>query len=235
MEFSCRFKEFKLRNTMKHCYIFLVFTLFATIAVGQVEINPDVIILESDGSNVDVKIEVTNSTGDYLDIYWMLEKAADFPEEWGITVCDDEICYLENTFKSSPNLPNDMVANYTFTFKFTITGNGVAGKSYGILHLYSDSKCDNEVAVSNPPPTSVDREIIEDIELFPNPASDFFSIRNDKEIKSIEVLSVTGKGILNEKHNAGQRHNIMEVSSGVYFVVLKDANGKNVKTLRLLK
>ena len=145
---------------MKPLSTLLLTFLFTLALSAQITINPDVIAFQTDGEMINVKINVTNNSNDYTDIYWKFVPAENFPAEWGITVCDDETCYLENIIQCSPGGPNDMTAGYDFDFKFTINPNGVEGTSYGILYLYDDSKFENEVAVSSAPITFVSDDVI---------------------------------------------------------------------------
>lgn len=220
---------------MKQFFTLLFTFLFAAVVSAQITISPDVIAFQSDGEAIDVKIDVTNNTNEYKDIYWKFELADDFPEAWGITICDDETCYLENTLQCSPGGPNDMVAGYSFKFKFTINPNEVSGSTYGIIHLYDDSKFENEVAVSKAPITFVKDDIIQEITLYPNPASEYFQIKNDEIVKKVEILSVTGQILLSEAHVADKTYSITHLPKGVFFAILRDENGEKLKTLRLMK
>jgi hypothetical protein len=214
----------------------LLFTIFISVALSaQIVIDPDIIMFEATEEGVEVKIDVTNNTDEFTEIYWMFEPAENYPEEWGLTICDTRTCYVENTFISSINLPNLVDPSETILFKFTITSNGVEGTSFGILHLYSDSKFENEIAVSKPLITSVSDEVFENIVIYPNPASDYFQIKSDAQVKSLVVASITGQVLLSGNHTKGKMHSISHLPKGVFFVILRDENDDKIKTLRLIK
>ena len=211
--------------------IFISSTLSA-----QIVIDPDIIMFEATGEDeIVVSVDVFNYTDEFTEIYWIFEKGENFPDEWGTTICDTRICYAENTYKSNANLPNLVDSNGKMFLKFTIATNDVEGSSFGIVHLFSDSKFENEIAVSNAPITSVNNEIVKNIVIYPNPASDYFQIKNDANVKSVEVASITGRTLLSANHIEGKMHSIVDLSKGVFFVILRDENGDKVKTMRLIK
>ena len=216
----------------------LLFTIFISATLSaQIIIDPDVIMLEATTEGVEVKIDVTNSTGEFTEVYWKFDKGETFPEEWLLNICDARTCYTEvdDGHHSNINLPNLLDPNETMVFKFIVTANDIDETSFVILHLYSDSKFENEVAVSKPLVTSVSNEIFEDIVIYPNPASDYFQIKNDAQVKSLKVASITGQILLSENHTEGKMHSISDLAKGVYFVVLRDGNEDKLKTLRLIK
>ena len=202
---------------------------------AQVEINPEVLMFETDGSDFKIEPEVINNTEFNTNIYWMFEKGENFPDAWSVIICDDTLCYSPNTFKSSGLLPNLMNAGYSFKFKMTVQANGVAGSSYGILHLYDDNNCSNEVATSMPPTTSVNTDAIDHYVVYPNPASEIFRIKNDQHVKSIEILNSSGQVQIKEIHQKGQVHSISHLSNGIFFLKLKDGNGEILKIEYLTK
>ena len=221
---------------MKLITTLLITVFISATLLSQIVIDPDIIMFEPIGEeSIDVKINVTNNTDEFTEIYWMFEKGENYPEEWGTTICDARICYLEDIFKSNMNLPNQLDPSQTMIFKFTIATNGVEGSSYGILHLYSDSKCENEVAVSKSPISSVSDELIESIVIYPNPASEYFQINNDNFVKSVEVTNIIGRTFLSENHAVDKMYAISHLPNGVFFVILRDENNKKIKTLRLIK
>lgn len=210
--------------------------LFSSL-IGQFGLDPEVILIESlGGEDVEVKVDFTNNTGEFVNIYWMCETDENYPKEWGTIICDKATCYGEDTFKSNPNLPNEMEAGSSFVFKFSINANGAAGKSYLILHAYDDEDCENEVATSNPPPLStLSEKEIANLLVYPNPTQDYFGIRNDENVKSIDIINSSGKLLLSTSHQKDEKHSITNLSSGVFVAVLKDSENNILKSLYLYK
>jgi len=214
--------------------LFLSLFLFSSL-VGQFGLDPEVILIESDGNDVEVKVEITNNTGEFANIYWMCEMDENYPKEWGTIICDNATCYGEDTFKSNPNLPNAMEPGYSFKFKFTISANGASGSSYVIMHMYDDEDCANEVATSNPPSVSVNDTDLESLVVYPNPTQGYFGIRNDESVKSIDVVTSTGQILISTSHEKNEKHSITNLASGVFVVVLKDSEDNIIKSMYLYK
>ena len=213
----------------------LIISFFACSLFAQVSIDPEVIIMESGGWDViDVKYTITNNTDEFTELYWMFEKGEDFPPEWGVILCDSRTCYAENRFKTSPNLPNLLEPDSSFIYKVTIKAYGTAGSSYGILHMYSDGECTNEIATSKVPPVSVDEEVNEGISIYPNPVSDHFLIQNDEEVAMVEVYNNIGKLIERIPHKPGQSIATNNYNSQWLLINLIDSENKILKTERLL-
>ncbi len=209
--------------------------LFSYASVAQITIDPEVVLFEGSFLEFEVKPVVTNNTDEFTNIYWMFEKGTDFPDEWSVIVCDDTLCYFPNVFKSSPLFPNELEADSSFEFKFTVTPNGVAGSTYGIIHLYDDAECTNEVATSKMPITSVGEEVLQRLVLYPNPTRENFGIKEDDNVKSIEIYNNVGQAVRRLSHEKAQVHSIADLPFGPYSVVLRDTENKILKSLRLMK
>ena len=192
-------------------------------------------LFETDGEDINVKVTITNNTGEFANVFWMFEPGEDYPFEWGTIICDDTLCYLEDRFKSNPNLPNPMPPDYSFDFKFSLKAYGHAGSSYAILHVYDDPECENEVATTSPPSVSVDEQYIKRISVYPNPTQDYFEISNDENVKSIDVINSVGQILMRAPHKVNEQHSIASLSSGTLIVVLKDENDDILKSLYLTK
>jgi len=220
---------------MKLLSTLLFVCLFSFSAMAQITIEPEVVLFEGGLFDFEVKPVVTNNTNEETYIYWMFEKGTDFPEEWSVIVCDDTLCYAPNIFKSSALFPNVMEPESSFEFKFTVSPNGVTGSSYGIIHLYDDEDCTNEVATSKMPVTSVADDLLERLVLYPNPTQDKFAIKEDDNVKSIEIYNNIGQSVIRLSHKKGQIHSISDLSFGPYTVVLRNTESKILKSLQLMK
>lgn len=76
------------------------------------------------------------------------------------------------------------------------------------------------------------KENVEIVSLYPNPAKDLISF-DVKNVEKVEVFNITGKLMQEVKANVN-KVNISDLVSGVYFVKIKDTQGK-VFTNRVIK
>ena len=75
------------------------------------------------------------------------------------------------------------------------------------------------------------------ISVYPNPSSDYISLNNDENVKSIEIYSLVGRHVrsFNVEHT-GERYDISDLQNSVYFVhIIGKINDKPLMTLRFTK
>ena len=70
-----------------------------------------------------------------------------------------------------------------------------------------------------------------DIILFPNPTNNYFEIKtsNNSNIKSVELIDVTGKTI--KQFKKSETYSIKDITSGIYFVKIKTEKSQTIKRL----
>ncbi len=82
--------------------------------------------------------------------------------------------------------------------------------------------------------TSTDYNIgVSTIEVWPNPASDYFHITSDQAISRIEIMDINGQNILNVPYS--EYISLDAFKNGVYFVILHTKNGLFTKKLVIIK
>ncbi|MBL4704627.1 MAG: T9SS type A sorting domain-containing protein [Flavobacteriales bacterium] len=103
----------------------------------------------------------------------------------------------------------------------SVQGNTPMGESSGYVQFYSRSSEPND-----PPPTIIAANIT------PNPVIELSTISFDEEVgenASVQVVSITGRVVINRSLNGGKsiRINKSELKPGIYQVVLINSTGKN--------
>jgi Secretion system C-terminal sorting domain len=66
--------------------------------------------------------------------------------------------------------------------------------------------------------------------IYPNPASDYFTIEMENELKSVEIYSIHGQKVLTSNSKS---INVSDLSKGIYFVRIEDQNSA-VSTQKLI-
>ena len=89
----------------------------------------------------------------------------------------------------------------------------------------------------NVPNSICDCENFPTFNLFPNPAANNFSLKYDgTDASSLEIIDMTGRKLKEVKLiSTAQEISIAEFSSGVYFISILNAAGKNIMNRRLVK
>lgn len=72
-------------------------------------------------------------------------------------------------------------------------------------------------------------------QIYPNPAKDFISIKNEKtENLSYQIFDISGKLILSGKSKSNEKIDIQNLEKGNYFLQIQSENGQN-ENLKLIK
>ena len=176
------------------------------------------------------------SSTDTVKFWWKLIKCDSYPyDNWETQVGDQILHYITNYDSCHTSKPNTLYPNDSTAFQIEFETNEFEGSCSLCLKLYSDKNFINEIASTNcndlisVGTSSTKDKTISDILIYPNPASDFFSIKNDEEITSLKVYDVLGKLITSEKHKENQIHEIDLLKNGIYFIQTFD-NYNNLKS-----
>lgn len=168
---------------------------------------------------------------------------------------DDEndilrICYLnKNSVNIRANILSEIFGNMVLeeAVSYTLTGDGSSSElipiqlqehnSSGISFIAPDISLNmltfKRIGSSN---LDADSKRMQNISVYPNPASGFISLDlpgNEKGAR-VEVATSTGNSLLTKNLQAGQVKSQLDISqlkSGVYFVILEIENVKSVKKL----
>ena len=74
---------------------------------------------------------------------------------------------------------------------------------------------------------------LENIKVFPNPASEFFGLTDASGIGSIGVYSLLGRKIKSFNVAVGKSYNIADLQAGLYITNLISKEGKKLKSMSL--
>lgn len=77
------------------------------------------------------------------------------------------------------------------------------------------------------------KDINQDLSLYPNPTTDFFAVKQDESIKKVVLYNWLGKKIKSFAHYKGRIYNVENLDQGIYIVRLFDEKDRLSKVLRL--
>jgi hypothetical protein len=227
---------------MNKFFSFMVIFLLSLNLTGQLVLTPDTLNISfpQDTANYKIHMTVANNYNGPVNFWWRLVKT-DFPPAWTTQVCDLNTCYFENVDKCPKHNPN-IIAGGTSSDAMYINLNpkNTTGTTSMWFKLYSnadltiivDSLLINVISFT----TSREEVSYDQITLFPNPATDHFSLKgDDNDVSSLEILDVNGKLLDRMIYGAGKQYSVSNLPSGLYFVRLMDRRDDQVKTLRLHK
>jgi hypothetical protein len=227
---------------MNRILLLLIFVVSSLSLSAQYLQGPDSINIVTVSTTEEVSRDAVYNAGvDSSTVYWKLEKAPSFHSEWEFFVCDLNLCYNSNTERCPPNKPNLMTASGS-TLIFHFKPNGVYGTSIVIVRYYSDKNFTQEVFstqininVTEGVSSTKDLSGLNNLKVYPNPATDYFQISNTVGVKKIVVYNMFGKEVKSYFHYPNAQHEISELKTGMYIVKLINDKNKVVKSVKLNK
>jgi len=145
---------------------------------------------------------------------------------------------LRKMIPSAAGTDVSFTASQSGSFPFTadlagLTANQLSNLSV-VVFIQNDSNKDiYQSAYSVEVPLSLNDNIISQIKLYPNPATDYFRISNIEKA-NVVISDVTGKRIMSINDVTGDSNiNVSELNSGIYFVNIKNENSN--ETIKFVK
>ena len=230
---------------MKHLIFILFFTCPFSIP-AQITYSPIPLSMTVNPDSLGIlDINFTNTQDTAYTIYWkMIKDSTTYNTEWDIFMCDLNLCYAPNILMNAPNKPNLFGSNANAKFQFHFQPNNVSGCTIVGLKLYTDKNFTQEVlytcininnCVNNCASSVKDQPKNLEINVFPNPAIDYFEIKNDEVIKKIIIYNLFGTEVKSYLHYDKAQHDITMLKSGMYVLKCLDINNKTIKTIKLQK
>jgi Secretion system C-terminal sorting domain len=182
---------------------------------------------------VPVTATITNLTGAVLNLKWE-RRVISLTPGCMTNVADPNLGWAP--FVSMQNL--DLLPNQVGPMNVNFFNNGAPCS--GIIHLKISNRnnpADSLIGVYlfNQSSGVLGGQADEQIKLYPNPASSFFSVEHGEEAAGIRVLSLEGREMLRFGNQGAMPFDIAPLPAGTYFVVLEDKNGTPFQALELRK
>ncbi len=230
-----------MRPLMKNILL-LLFTFISLTSTAQIEVIDSNIVVEVVPDIIEFKenVHIVNTANSTLEFYWDIDRG-NAPPEWDFKICDLNLCYFWGVETCPCSQTNFFQPGDTSKIQVYMRPNGVEGVadiSVRILEICGSDSTYNSFPVSYVVSNSVStsfEEIKDNLVLYPNPSSNFFKVKNDETITDVMVYNIIGKKIFEERHRAGQSHDVSRLNKGLYLVRLLDKSNNIVKVLRLNK
>ena len=218
---------------------FLAFNLSAQLEFGDESIEKT---FEAPGAyDVENKLALTNPGQTDEEFIWHVETVY-APEEWNFFVCDLNKCYGPGTASITSDAMNTLVAGETEEMRFHLQPFETPGDGQYILNLTNindDTDIKESLVLTFNGSDVVDvtnEELIDEINIFPNPVSDYFQLNNEAGLAStIEVYDILGKKIKSFNVQGSDSYFIGDVQTGRYFARIFDNGGQALKVVRIVK
>jgi len=239
--------------SMKQTILFLLTCLLVADLNGQdlkitpAEVKQTFKVNISDPSlSLEVYSSIENlSTKDTLKLKWK-RRELDRPSAWLTQVCDGVECFIPIV---SSNIDPALGLNAPFIlppkakvgFIFYVLPNQVAGNGKFAINFSSVSKPDSiltsmnfDVTVQNLTTNTNDLDFAANVQVFPNPASDYFNLSYTEGIEQIVVQNQIGVVVRVYLAESGQRYSLGGLPDGMYYLTLINQS-RQKKVIKLVK
>jgi len=243
---------------MKNIFTLLILSMFSISAFGQlnfywehdtIEIDKDFeldafdLAIDSVDTTMDGNFDSTVSLAlNHLlnestatTFRWSFTKLV--PDNWIVQLCDEDNCYLETVTAGVTNIPT----SYNYKYKFQIVPNNTSGSGVIDLNIWPESdntdiRTTHYSVVGNLLSTGVFEFSLLEIDVYPNPSSEFINIvtGGNELFMSSSVLNQSGQELLRSDITEGQL-DIAELIPGTYVLSLNDENGQPRATKTFIK
>lgn len=185
-------------------------------------------------SDLDIaaKSNLKNNSKDTILVKWT-RKIESITQGWSSAVCDKNLCYIP-TIDTMRLL---LAPGETSNMDIHIYPNGISGAAKVTLKIERVGVPSVNVTGTynfngSTPVKSEDKEAIQ---LFPNPAQDYFMISSPIVLGKIEVYNITGERAKIYYAYKNKRYFIDDLPSGIYMVRCLNLQEQIVKTVILKK
>jgi Secretion system C-terminal sorting domain len=224
----------------KFILVFLIISAYAMQAQVTVTLTPQVVNagVPTDSFEVIAKATFKNTSSTSKKFVWRRTIVA-MTNGWQSLVCDAGGCWTSGVSEAPDQIT--VAANSTSIMNVYIRPNRLVGAATIEIKIYEFGNEANAVTgrylFSTTTPTKDVAKSNASVKIYPNPASDFFSIQDDYDVVDrVVVYNMIGRVMKNYTVNANNnRYTMNDLPEGLYIIRLLNSKGSTVKTIRLNK
>jgi hypothetical protein len=197
------------------------------------EPNPVSMVVKSNDLDVAGKASLKNNSKDTLIVKWS-RKIENITQGWSSAVCDKNFCYIPTIDTMKLVLAPGEISN----MDIHVYPMGISGSAKVTLRIEQVGSPDNFVSgayffnQTTPLKSDVEKDAIQ---LYPNPAQEYFMVTSPVVLGKIELYNITGDKAKVYYAYKNKRYYIDDVPSGIYMVRLLNLQQEIVKTVVLKK
>lgn len=220
---------------MRQIIIIFLFLSVGRLA-GQVTLslgpNPSSATVKSTDLDVAAKASLKNNSDDTVLLKWT-RKIETLTQGWSSAVCDKNFCYVPTVDTMHLLLAPGEISN----MDIHVYPMGIVGTARVTLKIEQMGNPENTVTGTylfniTTPIHAAEREAIQ---LYPNPAPEYFHVNSPVVLGKIELYNITGEKAKVFYAYKNKRYYIDDIPSGIYLVRLLNLQEEIVKTLVLKK
>lgn len=158
---------------------------------------------------------------------------------WQSLVCDSKACWSSGVSEAPEQI--ELAPNAVSKLDAYIRPNRIAGSATIEIKVYEVGNEANAVTgrylFTTTTSTKDGGKNNGSVKIYPNPASDYFSIQDDYDVVDrVVVYNMIGRVMKNyNTNNANNRYTLNDLPEGLYIIRLLNNKGATIKTVRLNK
>ncbi len=223
-------------------YIYLIFTILCfNLAFAQnprftAAPNPNTVYFVPDNSDHNAHGHIRNHTNGPLNMYWTREILM-LPAGWSTYVCDANNCYANHVGKCPEIYPNVIKGNDSVSLDVHVFDDGTNGEAHIVMWVYEKEDTSKKLKVDYTFNKTVSNRDVKNImvKVYPNPASNSFTVDYTTGLLRVELYSILGKRMKSFNASPNSSYDMSELEDGLYFVRLIGPNEQTLRTIRLQK
>ncbi len=221
---------------MKQFFTILNFLFIGNLVAQDIlTLSPNPISIAVKTSDLDIAAKATlkNNSKDTLIVKWT-RKIESITQGWSSAVCDKNFCYVPTV----DTMKLLMAPGESSNMDVHIYPMGITGSAKVSLKIEALGKVGNIVTgtylfnQSTPLKSNVEKE---SVQLYPNPAQDYFMVTSPVVLGKIELYNITGDKAKVYYAYKNKRYYIDDIPSGIYLARMINLQEEIVKTVVLKK
>lgn|GEM_PF-358945 len=237
-------------NDMKKTLLF-AFALFSFALQAQLTVDvttvTDAFEYEDEGaSDISGYATITNEGATTTNFTW-LRSNVEKPSKWETAVCIDDLCFSTGQDSFNFDLESGATAQiilhaYPGGSAFSPKEELKLGTGTADISVTQTDNPDNTITVSysltlNGDPTVDTDEVAaaKEVKMFPNPASEYFTISANDVVDQVIVYNIIGRKVKTFNANDSDRYDVANLPNGMYLVSLVNTEQGVLRTMRLSK
>ena len=183
------------------------------------------------------KGKICNTGTDSICLLWRIEEDM-VPLGWSAYLCDNNLCYGPGTVLCPEDNPVCLAPGECGVMDLHLLPGAapVCGK-YRIIVWEKDNPS-NELTINyqfNCATSTDDPNGYAGLNVYPNPTTDFFQVREGFDIEKLSIHNLLGKQVRDYDAQDGRLYDVTNLTNGMYVVNLFDNRNQVVKSIRLRK
>jgi hypothetical protein len=189
-------------------------------------------ITDAGGTNT-----IKNLTNASLTVKWTRTIYCINPDTAETQICDPNICYATTvstkSFTLAPNASGPIIAH--FLKEYNVHGSAIVALHFekstnpadSVTSYYYFNSC-TTTAAQEPLPEA-------NVQLFPNPVSDFFTLTHADAVNQIRVFTISGRLVTTFTAKPDGTYPVAGLPAGNYLVALYDKQERVFQAIKLIK